>query len=532
MKKKLSWILCLIILGLMTGMVDAKNLEYAEAHAELLQEGSITAITPTAETAADETIYDVLYQGMLNCEESIDVSRFNISGATVEEMQAKIKAIYTETVNSHADLYYVTSSFEFFYDSTKVYKVMPNYDSALLESKEQFLEKTDWILSTYLGEDMTDLEKALALHDYLVLNCAYDWNVANGNSSGYSQTVFSIYGALMEENAVCRGYALAYQYLLSRVGIPAGLVISEEMNHAWNWVQIDGKKYHVDVTWDDPVYPSDDGAFLADKPGACGHQYFLLDSETISSDGYSHTGYDEQFHFANTEFLSGYAFNNASSGLIWNDGGFWGIQTDGTPIKITDLHKEVNLQRCPILYHDNAIYYIKYYSLYRLDLITEKTQTLKETTTWLANQGVKWDANTESVWITQQVSGDPTPAMMDSVDMSETLVNRSLCAGTPMCTMDDGIITPASLKDASFVVALTNNRNQAAEIQAWYGFYNASGKLIGLTGAEPVTLKANEKLIWRQDLAALSLPQDTATCKIFWLKPDMLTPQAVQTCIY
>ena len=139
-------------------------------------------------------------------------------------MQAKIKAIYTETVNSHADLYYVTSNFRFSYSSTKVYKVMPNYDSALLENKKQFLEKTDWILSTYLGEDMTDLEKALALHDYLVLNCAYDWNVANGYSSGYSQTVFSPYGALVEENAVCQGYALAYQYLLSRVGISAGLI--------------------------------------------------------------------------------------------------------------------------------------------------------------------------------------------------------------------------------------------------------------------------------------------------------------------
>lgn len=44
---------------------------------------------------------------------------------------------------------------------------------------------------------------------------------------------------------------MAYRYLLSRVGIKSEEVLSDEMNHCWNYVLLGDNWYHVDVTWDD-----------------------------------------------------------------------------------------------------------------------------------------------------------------------------------------------------------------------------------------------------------------------------------------
>ena len=57
------------------------------------------------------------------------------------------------------------------------------------------------------------------------------------------------YGALVNKEAVCEGYAKAYKLLMDAMGIPCDVVINEE--HAWNVVCLEGKWYLVDVTNDD-----------------------------------------------------------------------------------------------------------------------------------------------------------------------------------------------------------------------------------------------------------------------------------------
>ena len=76
--------------------------------------------------------------------------------------------------------------------------------------------------------------------------------------------------------AVCEGYTMAYRYLLGEAGMRSEEVISDKMNHCWNYVQIGDCWYHVDVTWDDPVYQgrkSDDDRIS--------HEYFLLSDARI-----------------------------------------------------------------------------------------------------------------------------------------------------------------------------------------------------------------------------------------------------------
>ena len=66
---------------------------------------------------------------------------------------------------------------------------------------------------------------------------------------------FNAYNALVEGCCVCQGYSLAYKYLIDKLNkdFNCEIITSKVNNHAWNMVTLDGKKYYVDVTWDDPT---------------------------------------------------------------------------------------------------------------------------------------------------------------------------------------------------------------------------------------------------------------------------------------
>ena len=123
----------------------------------------------------------------------------------------------------------------------------------------------------------------LALHDWLVVNCAYDLSVGESEALDGASPPFTAAGALVGGKAVCMGYARAYQMLCSAVGIETFFVVSEGMNHAWNGVVLDGQLLFIDCTYDDPV---------PDRPGVAGHEYFLVDAQALRR---THT-WDEEFY--------------------------------------------------------------------------------------------------------------------------------------------------------------------------------------------------------------------------------------------
>lgn len=66
-----------------------------------------------------------------------------------------------------------------------------------------------------------------------------------------------LYGGLIEGKTICAGYALILNEALKSVGIKSQYVegYPEKGNgHAWNQVQIDGKWYNVDPTWDSEYF--------------------------------------------------------------------------------------------------------------------------------------------------------------------------------------------------------------------------------------------------------------------------------------
>ncbi len=146
---------------------------------------------------------------------------------------------------------------------------------------------------------MDDLQKAIAIHDYLVLNCEYDKERLSNKT--IPQESYGAYGALANRIAVCQGYALAYKYLMNEYGIECYIVTSDKMNHAWNIVKIDGALYQVDTTWDDPTWDrfglvSHANMFLSDTTfGKNHHDWYVTKGSGIIALKAEGTKYDSAF---------------------------------------------------------------------------------------------------------------------------------------------------------------------------------------------------------------------------------------------
>lgn len=158
-----------------------------------------------------------------------------------------------------------------------------NYLIQNMQSKENINQKLN-LLEAMRKEIYTQLqgyskyEQIKEVHNWLIDNIEYDTEMT-------AQNQYSIVGALLEGQAVCEGYARSFKYILDGLGIPCVLVSGtgtnsngETESHAWNYVQLDGKWYGVDVTWDDPVII---GSGSLDDENR--YKYFLKGKSTFQS---------------------------------------------------------------------------------------------------------------------------------------------------------------------------------------------------------------------------------------------------------
>lgn len=110
--------------------------------------------------------------------------------------------------------------------------------------------RLDEILESLSLEDLTEDEQVKLIHDYLIDHITYDTSI-----NPMSHTA---YGAVIQGDAVCDGYAESFKYLLDKLGFENDIIIGEGQedgqfigsdNHAWNYVVIDDVGYYFDLTW-------------------------------------------------------------------------------------------------------------------------------------------------------------------------------------------------------------------------------------------------------------------------------------------
>lgn len=170
-----------------------------------------------------------------------------------------------------------------YYPKKNRYEITLEYDDgveALRSYHDAAVKKADRVISSILTDGMSGMEKIKAIHDYLILNCEYDYeNYILGTIPLESRLA---HGVLISQKAVCQGYCAAFNLLCERAGIRSvginGYAPGSPDEHAWNMFLVDGQIYYVDVTHDDPV---------PDQKGRVSYRYYYLTEAEMVGLGYT-----------------------------------------------------------------------------------------------------------------------------------------------------------------------------------------------------------------------------------------------------
>lgn len=190
-----------------------------------------------------------------------------------------------------------------------------NMDSNFLPRLEKMKKTIDDALSG-LSDEMSELEKALYLHDYLLSKSGY----YNGNNL----ITRSAGNLLAYGNGVCQAYSDAYILLLKLSGISCSHVASSSMNHVWPVIKLDGEYYHIDPTWDDTR-----------ATNSISHKYFLRNDEEFKNlSHYSWINYFENITSKSDKYTDWFV-HDIESPMYYYDG-LWYFE-DNNSIKCSTI---------------------------------------------------------------------------------------------------------------------------------------------------------------------------------------------------
>ncbi|WP_100403609.1 transglutaminase domain-containing protein [Bacillus sp. FJAT-42315] len=216
----------------------------------------------------EDSLYSAIYQALIHIEPEVNVSRFTTDS---EEGWNALQ----EVLKDHPEIYYFSFEGSLFWSDGRFELKYRFPKSKIVQMNKELEQKAAEIIANNIRADMSDFDKVKAIHDYIVLNTAYDYE--NYQKNTIPEASYDIYGLLINGVAVCEGYTESMIYLLNKIGIDSLYVtgVGGGENHAWNKVKINGAWYNVDATWNDPV---------PNQKGYIGDGYFLISDRQLAKD--------------------------------------------------------------------------------------------------------------------------------------------------------------------------------------------------------------------------------------------------------
>lgn len=132
------------------------------------------------------------------------------------------------------------------------------YTEAVIYTKNEAIKILEEIekIESGINANWSDVQKIVYVYDKLMTGIMYDPKFEHKLSS----EIRSLRG-LITKQTVCAGYAMILKEIMDRHSIDCeyveGYTSSDKKGaHAWNIVNIDGKKYPIDLTWDNTNFRS------------------------------------------------------------------------------------------------------------------------------------------------------------------------------------------------------------------------------------------------------------------------------------
>lgn len=297
---------------------SAKETEEAAVE-EKAPRGSIQ-IKVTANSAMSE--YIATY--MLESKDAIDISAFPEAADTEKIVDAFFEAQYQNPlilgvqgggIDPENRILYVDYDFE---------------KNVTAEKQAVLKERVAQIVSEIITEDMSDIEKEMAINAYLCENAYYD-DAALENAEQYDfarvdeefYDSFTAYGVLVDGVGVCASYSAAFKLLADAAGLESIVVtgyLDGSTPHAWNKVKLDDQWYIVDTTNNDNEVISNALLNLSDE-AAYGtlveNEKFVMDSHL-----YEYTSKTDELEYYHMEeqYFSTDEVAKQLADLLENDG--------------------------------------------------------------------------------------------------------------------------------------------------------------------------------------------------------------------
>ncbi len=308
---------------------------------DILQHGGLGVAVPQtggvatlASTYDSELLESRIVEGIQAFSTSIDVSDTGLTTTDIDN------DVVQYVLNSHPELISITGGYYYYTSGDKVTKLIFSYNSSAKDDQTKLQEAIDEVDSKVDISGMTDEEIVLAYHEYLTSSVAYAYEAYLSGSLG-GKHEYDMYGALVNHSAVCQGYAETMFYFLKKAGLPCAIASSKNINHAWNIVKLNGKWYHIDATWDDPVW---------DMPGRSLHTYFLVSFDTMNKNTLTnHTKDrtdmvvsaqwgDTYTSATDTTYESGKFWNGVEKAVFYRDG-YWYSISEGSSTTAFNINK-------------------------------------------------------------------------------------------------------------------------------------------------------------------------------------------------
>ena len=155
-----------------------------------------------------------------------------------------------------------------------------------------------------IDPQMTDVEKVLYVHDYIVNNTVF-----NSSKTQYHYPA----SVLVEGIGVCDSYTEAFNYIIGLLGIESSYAVSKSQNHKWIYIKLDGEWYHIDACWDD----------VQNTGVPISHEYFLRNDEEFSQEGLKHNTSFKPKNIPSTSTRFKDWFVHDVNGELLYFGGYW-----------------------------------------------------------------------------------------------------------------------------------------------------------------------------------------------------------------